>query len=745
MTSRHCFSNMMREDLRHKSWMVALSILGNMLALPVLYLLYLGQTQDIIREENLTGIYRKTVEIGSFFGQVLPVSAGFIAIAGALIVGLSGFRYVFHKNMTDTYQSIPVKRSTLFLTGWLNGLLIWLIPFLVSMSVTLLLAGTKLVMLLEKAKTFPENGRDYAVFTVGELMRNALCISFILLTVFLLVYHLTLLAVMLCGNILNTLVTVIIPGVGGISLYLLVWCFFDCYRDTFYNTVSVSGIEWVFHVSPLADAVYLLADFCAAESPGIGHWCLVSFGIAWLLWAASFLGFEKRPSELAEQGLKNRPVRILLRTFVSFASSLGGWLLFWMITKEPVWCVFGALLLGILAFGVTDIVFHMEFKAFFRHKLWMAGVMAAALLLGFGFQSDWMGYDTYLPSEDEIAEIAVYSDNTSAYSRWMDIADPETRAGRMRIQDAAAAYAFLETAVKAADGTPVSEDVLHYSSEEVYTRVRLKNGRTYYRRYMVNSYDNQAALALMTGPEYLEACYMPAEDLMEEGSPITNIRILRKGTDQIELDMTQKDAQETARKLVAAYNQDVRENPEALLCGDGRVISSLLLRKEYTDYWHLDVYDFMEHTREVLRQTGYAEYADPAAAEELERIEICIYGAWEDGESPVSAAKNQYGVFSVGEADGLSAAVPTVDWSVSDLYGEELKLLVTDTSEMEELLSLLSYRYPVHTGGAFAPEYESGILLICKDGTEVATNIALGALPEKYIQRFGEIDLQEIR
>lgn len=746
MTSRHCFSKMMREDLRHKSWMVALSVLGNMLALPVLYLLYVGQTQDIVREANLTGIYRKTVVIGSFFGQVLPVSAGFIAIAGALIVGLSGFRYVFHKNMTDTYQSLPVKRKHLFLTGWLNGLLIWLIPFLVSMSVTLLLAGTKLVMLLEKAKTFPGNGRDYAVFTMGELLKNALSISFILLTVFLLVYHLTLLAVMLCGNILNTLVTVLVSGVGGISLYLFVRCFFDCYLDTFYGTTGVYEMEWVFHASPLADAVYLLADFCAADRPGIGHWCLVAFGMAWLLWAVSFLAYEKRPSELAEQGLKNRPVRILLRTTVSFGASLGGWLLFWMITEQLVWSVFGALLFGIFVYGVTDIVFYMEFKAFFRHKLLLSGVMAAALLLELGFRFDLMGYDTYLPSEDEIAEIAVYSVNTSNNS-WMELTDPESRAGKMCMQDAAAAYAFLETAVKAEDGTQdTGEEPLNYSAEMVNTRVRLKNGKTYYRRYMVRSCDNQAALALMTSPEYLEACCMPAEaELFGEGSSITNVRMLRKGSDQIELDMTQKGAQETAGKLVAAYNQDVCENPEALICGDGRVLSSIELRSGYTVVWDFDVYDFMEHTREVLRQTGYAEYADPVAAEELEGIAICVYGVWSDGENPVSTAKNKYGVFSVGEDPGLPETVETADWKMSEDADGEIRLLVTDTAEMEELLSLLSYCHPEHNGGAFAPEYASGILLIFRDGTEVETNIALGALPEKYIQRFGEIDLREAR
>ena len=35
MTSKHCFFRMMKEDFRHKIWMLVLSVLGNMMAVPV--------------------------------------------------------------------------------------------------------------------------------------------------------------------------------------------------------------------------------------------------------------------------------------------------------------------------------------------------------------------------------------------------------------------------------------------------------------------------------------------------------------------------------------------------------------------------------------------------------------------------------------------------------------------------------------------------------------------------------------
>ena len=100
MTSKHCFSKVMREDFRHKTWMLALSILGNLLAIPVAFLIYSGRRAYYtmpISSSEATPLLRDAQILANVFSGTLPIAAGIIAIAGAVIVGLFGFRYVFHR------------------------------------------------------------------------------------------------------------------------------------------------------------------------------------------------------------------------------------------------------------------------------------------------------------------------------------------------------------------------------------------------------------------------------------------------------------------------------------------------------------------------------------------------------------------------------------------------------------------------------------------------------------------------
>lgn len=130
MTSNRFFFKIMKEDLRHKIWMMALSVLTSTLMLPVVWLIWWsnrsgsGATDALfLLEENRPKAILQTID---FFRGHFMLAGGFQTVAGALVTGLSGFRYVFHKNMVDTYHSMPVKRSTLFASGYLNGILIWM-------------------------------------------------------------------------------------------------------------------------------------------------------------------------------------------------------------------------------------------------------------------------------------------------------------------------------------------------------------------------------------------------------------------------------------------------------------------------------------------------------------------------------------------------------------------------------------------------------------------------------------------
>lgn len=755
MTSKRCFFKMMREDFRHKLWMLALSVLGNMLAIPVVYLIGTGHWAGMDSAGSVQYLVRQANEIGEFFLEIVMASGGFVAIAGALIVGLSGFRYVFHRNMVDTWHSLPVKRSTFFRINWLNGFLIWFVPFLVSYGFTLLLGLGRLSAIRGRLAGLVMNEEESLIasrcMTGSWLTANAF-VSLLALTVaFLLAYHLVLLAVMLCGNVLNTMVTAATLGVGAISVYLLFNGFCATYFDT-YVGVADSSYNGVAYASPLVSSIFLLyrrvACFEAGEESIFWVSCILNLVIALALGALSFLAYLKRPSELAEQGLRMKPIRFLLQIMVSLASAMGGWLLFYAIGESArlAWGIFGAVLAGGVSFGVMDIIFHMEFKSFFAHKVLMGLTVAAGIFTGLLFYFDWPGYDTYLPDREDIAEIAVYSNLRSNSNNYIyAIQDAAHPVNRVHIRDNAAAYAFLESAVGAESE---QEYVYSDSSEAIYAKVTLKSGRTYYRLYQVYHSSSEPAGALLCSPEYLNVNFRIEQEEMQK---YKSIRLSRSGLNQELL----TDTQEGIRLLEAvceAYNRDLEENPAAFIYGDGRLFCTIRLEdRNYNSRRVLEVFEGMEHTREALRQQGFAHFAKPVEPEDIEEIQLSLgYRYWDEGDTwdLVAIARDVYGVWLKKESEGASeekALEPAAEATDFGIYSEPEAVIlhITDKDEIRELLEMISYSEGrSYTGGAFRTGIVDYISLVLsgEEGEEsLSVYIPFGALPEKYILRFGTL------
>lgn len=750
MMSKHCFFKVMREDLRHKTWMLVLSVLGNMLAILVFYLLSTGDS-DNASVYSITG---QIYVVKSFFGIGITVAGGIIAGAGALIVGLAGFRYVFHRNMVDTYHSIPVNRRTLFMANWLNGFLIWFVPCLISMGLALLLGVGRLSALRKRMSVIVPGTVDGGDLSGGGLVADALISLLTLTVVFLLVYHLVLLAVMLCGNVLNTLVTTATLGVGAISVYGLALAFCVLYLDTFLAE-AVTSYRNVVYASPLASAVVLMYRRCVYYDGGSGpaFWIalLLNLAIAFVLGALALLTYLRRPSELAEQGLRNRPVKYVMQHLISLGAAMGGWLVFSLITESMgesaklAWGIFGALLAGVLAFGVMDIIFRMEFKAFFAHKVRMAVAVAAGVLIGFAFTYDWMGYDGYLPDREDIAEIAVYGFHNSRNTYERSLGDPEHPLNRVSIRDKDAAYAFLKTAVHP---TPMEKtDIMNYSSEVIYTKVTLDNGRVYYREYQVTHADREPAAALLTSPEYMDVNYRidPAEE-----SKCDHVTLVRSG-EQVEVSMGTPEGAALFKAVCEAYNRDLEENPSAFLYGDGRMLCRVCLYpSDYVGIRYLDVYEGMEHIVQALRDRGYDRYVEFVSAEEVEKIRLGVSSWYYYGrEDLMTGIMDCYGVWLTSEDSGAymsdrldppagAASVETI--SVDEVSGEVIELWIDDPEEIRELLGLISYVTPMRSYNAFQPDYtEDAIQIDMTDGRTISAVIPRGVLPEKYIRRFREL------
>ncbi len=764
MMSKHLFFKAMREDLRHKIWMIVLSFLANLLALPVFLLMYMDDTTFW----GTTAACRDMID--TVFCKMLGGAGGIVAVVGALITGLYGFRFVFHKNMVDTWHSMPIRRNMLFAVCWLDGIAVWLVPFLCNLALTAVITAATLAA-HARTDMLPE-----MLFTAA---RSVL----LLIVAFLLVYHLVLAVVMVSGNILNVLVSAAIAGFGVIALYGLRLALYSVHLDTFY--FGRINPEPAIYASPLFSALRLIVDcFSGLSLKELGIPLGINAFVAAALGAAAFLLYRRRPSELAEQGIRSRALGAVLRTVAGLTAGLGGWLLFYLIMDSAGWGVFGAVLGTVLSFGAMDVVLRMEFRAFFAHKLHLAAVAAVCLAVCGCFYGDLMGYDTYLPDREDIAEIAVFQTgftNVGYMGTYGSVMDD--RLDHIHFQDADAAYSFLERVTKREKGTAqngVGSDAVYGENVIIFTtKVALKNGKVYYRNYSVAGSDYDVIGPILTDETYLEKNYFIDGEDAADRYDILNIA--RGGGRMAEAVVPSDLSPEELRGIVDAYNADIREDPDILFQGGGRLLVQLDLEssegivydpdvKELQPFRvRMEVYDSMEHTIHALADAGLAEYTqevDPARIDGITLDTGLTYEdvmKWESVEELVEEVRVWYGLPSekplddtavygdgyYGEDAYYEDSYYGEDAYYEDSYygedgsykstgqnlGEAVRLNITDPQEIRELAAY--FNYDSYNGPVLFQPGLCGIRASLDGGAQIRTYwIRRGDLPEKYIEKF---------
>lgn len=740
MTSKRSFFNFMKEDLRHKVWMIALSLLGNFLAILVAFLIV---EDSILRNLGVDlEIYTDTYigSVVSFFNEVLTGLGGTIALIGAVIVGLFGFRFLFSKKMVDTYHSLPIKRNTQFWVTYVNGILIWLVPYLVSLLITLVIAVINMV---------PIGGW----WACGLILKAAGMTSLVLLIGFLLMYHLVLVAVMLCGNVFNTLVTTCIIGCAVLCIYGLGIIFFEYYMDAFYATEQLA--EAVIYTSPLVSAIYMLLAYCQGDPTfNFTTTMNVNFIVMVLLGTAAWRLYCKRASELAEQGVKNKIATTIMKLIASVLGGMGGWLVFVLITdaNSVGWGIFGCILVSVMVYGVLDIIFHMDFKAFLANKLWMAATTVVALMLCLAFNMDWFGYDEYLPKQEKIQSMAIYA---REYSNHYLNNEKDNPLELMEYKDQENIYKFLCTGVDNLNyfASDYEGTNLYYGNEydNVIVKVTLNNGRSYYRQYNLFEKDAEVFRAIVLNEDYAESNLVIDE---KKRQSIYRVAIRTENT-YIE---EEEQRREVLDDLITAYNQDVLEHPEGAILGEGRLMVQLrMYTHQYTNYY-LDIYESMEHTMAALAKHGYGKAVGEIPKEKVESIILNIgtdYNKYELGEEYAAdyelLARAQYGVWDEESLERYREYQKRIQERYDNYYSEgsrsyvmeteptEITVTITDPAEIAELMPLLHYNSPYYEGGVLKKYYVGGVILMDVNEGRWDLYIREGDLPLKYIQRFADL------
>lgn len=405
-TSSTPFWKLMKDDLRHRSWMLVLSCLAAFLSSPVALLFYSSNlyarrmVSDVsMMQEMMSGA------MVSYFGSVHLVLQMIVIYVGALIVALFGFRHLFSKRMTDLYHAMPISRGKLFLVQYLNGFLTWFVPFLIGHL-------SAYIMSLFMIK----NSAYFGVISVGifkEILLLAIC--------FFIVYNACLVPIMLSGNIINSIINILVYGLGICLGFVACICYMERYFDTCYFNELVEGTPLLLGLSPLVAPVYLCMwfsefqltlDVMSRTASNANIW--IPFLIATLIimvingLLAAYL-LRKRPSELAERGVDNKIFSTIMRLAASILAGLFLALFFGEMTALTGWMLFGALFGATLTFCIINIMHHASFRALFHHKLQFIASLVVTCGIMLLFRYDLPGYDTYLPAKEDITGMTIYS------------------------------------------------------------------------------------------------------------------------------------------------------------------------------------------------------------------------------------------------------------------------------------------------------------------------------------------------
>ena len=125
MTSRSSFFKLLKEDLRQRLWTIVLAAIVFILPVPIYIAMEISGSWGF-GTGMLDNFARRLAEPMARDSIWLVL----VTVCGALICAVSGFGYLFSKKKVDFFHSLPVKRETLFAVRYINGVLIYLVPYL---------------------------------------------------------------------------------------------------------------------------------------------------------------------------------------------------------------------------------------------------------------------------------------------------------------------------------------------------------------------------------------------------------------------------------------------------------------------------------------------------------------------------------------------------------------------------------------------------------------------------------------
>ena len=401
MTSKNFSSKgLLGDSMRRSLWALVLSGVGFFLSLLLPALMTMQNALES-RAQGLRELPQASVAFNwqnamnnaasMLGGGNLFVKIVFIVLA--VVCGVAMFAYLHSRQKVDFYHSLPISRTRLFANNFLTGVVCTFSTYLVMLAITVACAYA---MGCGEAVRWDEIG--------GAVLCN--------LIVFLLIYALTVLTTVVCGNTIITLLLLAWVFFSPMLVRVLQFCLFYKFYDTF--TANAGQLVGAIRLTPVVQYFVLHGTHYIGEhvigvlQPGesalgllVGY--LVAAAVVTAL--ALFL-FRIRKSERAGTALAFTPTKLPIKVYMCLVMGVAfGWV-FGMIAGN-FWFWPGLVVGTVLFHWIVEIIYAFDFRAIFAKPLHLLAILVVLVAGMLAMQFDVTGYDTWLPDRDDLTAVDI--------------------------------------------------------------------------------------------------------------------------------------------------------------------------------------------------------------------------------------------------------------------------------------------------------------------------------------------------
>lgn len=585
LSARKLFGRLLRQEYLHKIWTGGIICVVLIFAFPVNLALYLGQyTEELTRmpEDLLVQFISDNYQ-------------GFVCIyLIGLLLSMVEFGYLFRRDKVDFYHALPVSRSIQFSYRYLNGVIQFVFPFLIFYAITVLIAIGHGVMIV---------GQMLAIFR--------LCLMYLLF--FILMYTVSVMGMLLAGSYLSALMVIFLLHFAG---PVFCWIITRCERSFFRTFVNTGDQPLFGQGSIVTICIKTLEDF-KDNGYVVSHsfTLLVILGI--LLLVLAYVLFWKRPTEKTGCGLAYPVIQPLIQCI----TVVGGGMLAGLFLQQMSfdggdrWLFFGMIAGCIVMHMILQMIFQLNFRAFFQGKLQMLFCTALALLFMCVFRFDLLGYDQYFPAKEQLESVGISITNLEAYRTYLleggtfeyDESGWDVITVSSVTQDEKDLYQSLRQ-MNLKNTRPVLDIAQHAIQDKSWDRdktniticYRLKEGKCIYRSYKMDLDQEEANCSEIFAMDAYKEFLYPVLARGEENITVQ----LNSPTSTVKKKLNLKDVSYIS--LLRTYKRELKELSYEQLKSEEPLLNLEFTEDDYRiRYNSYPVYPSFKHTLTLLKGYGY--------------------------------------------------------------------------------------------------------------------------------------------